>query len=407
MGNNAGISIKGLKQKNQSLILKLIATRAGLSRIDLAKISNLTKMTVSNIIADLMEQGIVVEEESSSGSMQPSNGRIPTPLKLSPQAPKIIGILIKRGLYQVILGDLSGNVLDKFVDKTQRLTGAEQLLHIIFTGIDTLKARNHCPLLAIGIASIGPLDAKNGILLDPPNFWGIQNLPIVQEVTNYTHLPAFLINDGNAGALSEKMYGIGKDIPNFLYVHLKYGIGSGLVLHEELYNGNSGQSGELGHSTINFVGPQCPCGNVGCLEMYANISNVRNYIQQQTPLYPNTRITNPLDVSLVNIIDLANQNDLLAVSALNEYCNYLSHAILNVLNILDISYLIMDYESNIPGSVLEELILRKIQTRISPKRFSTLQILRSQSHGQAPLIGTLALVADNVFHENLDFPPLH
>ena len=133
---------------------------------------------------------------------------------------------------------------------------------------------------------------------------------------------------------------------------------------------------------------------------------MRNYIQQQTPLYPNTRITNPLDVSLVNIIDLANQNDLLAVSALNEYCNYLSHAILNVLNILDISYLIMDYESNIPGSVLEELILRKIQTRISPKRFSTLQILRSQSHGQAPLIGTLALVADNVFHENLDFPPL-
>lgn len=79
------------------------------------------------------------------------------------------------------------------------------------------------------------------------------------------------------------MYGIGKDIPNFLYVHLKYGIGSGLVLHEELYNGNSGQSGELGHSTINFVGPQCPCGNVGCLEMYANIENVRNYIQQQLP----------------------------------------------------------------------------------------------------------------------------
>lgn len=404
MNNNAGISIKGLKQKNQSLILKLIATRPGLSRIDLAKISHLTKMTVSNIIADLIDRDIVVEEECHLGRMQPSNGRIPTPLKLSPQAPKIIGILVKRGLYQVILGDLSGNIIDKFIDKTPKLADGRQLLEIIFTGIDALKARNNCPLLAVGIASIGPLDAKNGILLDPPNFWGIQNLPIVQEITNYTKLPSFLINDGNAGALSEKMYGIGKDIPNFLYVHLKYGIGSGLVLHEELYNGNSGQSGELGHSTINFVGPQCPCGNVGCLEMYANITNVRNYIQQQLPLYPNTLITDPLDVSLVNIIDLANQNDLLAVSALNEYCNYLSHAILNVLNILDISYLIMDYESNSQGSVLEELILRKIQTRISPKRFNTLQIQRSGFHGQAPLIGTLALVADNVFHENLDFP---
>lgn len=191
MNNNAGISIKGLKQKNQSLILKLIATRSGLSRIDLAKISHLTKMTVSNIIADLIDRGIVAEEECHSGRMQPSNGRIPTPLKLSPQAPKIIGILIKRGLYQVILGDLSGNILDKFVDKTQKLAGEKQLLDIIFTGIDTLKARNNCPLLAVGIASIGPLDAKNGIILDPPNFWGIQNLPIVQEVTNYTKLPPF------------------------------------------------------------------------------------------------------------------------------------------------------------------------------------------------------------------------
>ena len=403
MTSDVGISIKGLKQKNLLLLLKLIATQPGLSRIDLAKITHITKMTVTNIISELLELGIITEEEGPA-SRQPTNGRIPTPLALSSSAPKIIGVLIKRGLYQVVLGDLAGNILDSITERTPQLEDAGHLLRILFAGVDTLRERARGPLLAVGISSIGPLDAPSGVLLNPPNFWGIENLPIVREMEKHTGLPAFLINDGNAGALCEKMYGSGKEIPNFLYVHLKYGIGSGLVLHNDLYHGNRGQSGEIGHSTINFVGPRCPCGNVGCLELYANITNVRSFIAQQLPLYPDTRIKDPAAVSLVHIIDLANQNDLLAVSALNEYCDYLSHAILNVLNILDISYIIMDYESNLSGSALEDLLLRKLQARISDERFRTLRVLRSQHHGQAPLVGALALVADNVFHGRLEIP---
>ena len=402
MAANSGISIKGLKQKNLSLILKLIAVHPGVSRIDLAKTTHLTKMTVSNIVSDLLDHGIIYEDETSAGFGQPSNGRTPTPLRLSPQAPKAIGVLIKRGILRIVLGDLSGNVLDDITVRPTSALTSDELLAIILNGIDQLISRNNSRILGIGISSIGPLDVQTGVLLNPPNFYEIQNFPVVEQVRHHTHLPTFLINDGNAGALGEKMYGIGKTIPNFLYVYLKHGIGSGLVLHGELYNGDRGQSGELGHSTINFAGPQCPCGNVGCLEMYANIRNVRNFIRQQHSLYPNTHIQDPSQLSLVEIIDLANQNDALAVSALNEYCNYLSHAILNVLNTLDLSCVIVDYESNVKGTVLENLILRKIQPRINSERFQSLHILRSQFHGHAPLIGALALVADNVFHERLD-----
>lgn len=402
MAVNSGISIKGVKQKNQSLILKLIATHPGMSRIDLAKATHLTKMTVSNIVSDLIAHNIIQEDETFCSAPQPSNGRTPTPLKLSSKAPKAIGVLIKRGLLQIILGDLAGNVLDSITVRPSTPLDAPELLSIILNGIDTLRSRNSVQLLGIGISSIGPLDVQRGMILNPPNFYDIHDYPIVDAVHQHTQLPTFLINDGNAGALSEKMYGIGKSIPNFLYVYIKHGIGSGLVLHGELYNGDRGQSGELGHSTINFAGPQCPCGNIGCLEMYANITNVRNFIRQQLSLYPDSHIQDPSVLSLVDIIDLANQNDSLAVSALNEYCNYLSHGILNVLNTLDISCVIMDYESNTPGTILEDLILRKIQPRIGPERFHSLQILRSQFRGHAPLIGSLALIADNVFHETLD-----
>ena len=86
MTSDVGISIKGLKQKNLLLLLKLIATQPGLSRIDLAKITHLTKMTVTNIISELLELGIITEEEGPA-SRQPTNGRIPTPLALPSSAP--------------------------------------------------------------------------------------------------------------------------------------------------------------------------------------------------------------------------------------------------------------------------------------------------------------------------------
>ena len=140
MTSDVGISIKGLKQKNLLLLLKLIATQPGLSRIDLAKITHLTKMTVTNIISELLELGIITEEEGPA-SRQPTNGRIPTPLALSSSAPKIIGVLIKRGLYQVVLGDLAGNILDSITERTPQLEDAEHLLRILFAGVDTLRER--------------------------------------------------------------------------------------------------------------------------------------------------------------------------------------------------------------------------------------------------------------------------
>ena len=286
MTSDVGISIKGLKQKNLLLLLKLIATQPGLSRIDLAKITHLTKMTVTNIISELLELGIITEEEGPA-SRQPTNGRIPTPLALSSSAPKIIGVLIKRGLYQVVLGDLAGNILDSVTERTPQLEDAGHLLRILFAGVDTLRERARGPLLAVGISSIGPLDAPSGVLLNPPNFWGIENLPIVREMEKHTGLPAFLINDGNAGALCEKMYGSGKEIPNFLYVHLKYGIGSGLVLHNDLYHGNRGQSGEIGHSTINFVGPRWQCGLPGAVRQHHQRPQLYRPAAPPLPGYPN------------------------------------------------------------------------------------------------------------------------
>ena len=401
MASNKGISIKGLKQRNQALVLKLIVEHPGISRVELAQKTHLTKTAVSNIVSDLLRADLVAEAEASSEAAPSTAGRVPRPLHLSPSSPKVIGVLIRRDCLQAVLGDLSGNILRSVTWPISEDTTTTILLNRLYMLIEQLRQGLFFPLLAVGISCIGPLDIRRGMILDPPNFYGIREVPIVDILKERTGLPVFLVNDGNAGALCEKMYGAGQGIENFLYVYLHHGIGSGVVLHGELYHGNRGQSGELGHVTINFAGPVCPCGNIGCLELYANLSALRSHVSRQISLCPRPVVVNPHALFLSNLVDLASQQEPAALSALDEYCGYLSHGILNVLNLLDLYHIILDYESNVEEDIIGTLLRSNLQSRISLQRAASLHISKSYFNGKAPLIGSLALVADAAFHGKL------
>ena len=78
----------------------------------------------------------------------------------------------------------------------------------------------------------------------------------------------------NASALAEKLYGNGRNISDFVYIGVTNGIGSGIISNDNLFAGEMGFSGEIGHTTINYEGPKCACGNTGCLELYASIPEI-------------------------------------------------------------------------------------------------------------------------------------
>lgn len=125
-------------------------------------------------------------------------------------------------------------------------------------------------ILCVGIVSIGPVDTQQGIILNPPNFQGLRDLPVCRWMEEIAGVDAYLLSDSSACALAESLYGKGAGIDNFLYVYIHEGIGAGMVLGGELYQGIHGYSPELGHTTIDFHGPLCPCGSRGCLELYAD-----------------------------------------------------------------------------------------------------------------------------------------
>ena len=401
MTRDPGTTKKIVRQRNQALVLKLIATRPGVSRVDIAKITGLTKMTVGNLAAELLDRGIVAEIPNPAPEPTANPGRNPIALRISGDSPRILGVSIKRGLYQIALGDLGGTIADRIAHRSDEPMTADALIRFVLDGLDVLRKQARGEILGTGIACIGPIDSSEGVVLNPPNFHGIRDMPLADIVRKHTGLPAYLINDGNSGALAEKLYGDGKDIDSFLYLHIMFGIGSGFILADKLYDGGWGQSGGIGHVTINFAGPKCSCGNTGCLELYANIGNIRGHIRDLASLYPGSDLAARPTVSMPDVIDAANTGDSLAIAALDRFCDYLSHALTNVLNLLDLTTIIADYPGSAPGLALETLLARKISPSLQEQRAKRLRILTSRFRGQAPLMGAIGLIADKVFKNEL------
>lgn len=401
MSEMSGANNRDLKYKNRMLILKLIALNQPFSRISLASCTGLSKMTIGNIVNQLIEEDLVVEADPPD---QPARhcGRKPTLLQLSPRSPVLGGILLKRGYCQTVLADLGGQVLHRDSFSFQSGITRDGLLEQIAASFTGLRRQTDRPLKAIGVSSVGPVNTLSGTILNPPFFFGLSDIPIVQFIEQATGVPTYLINDANAGALAEKLYGHGRDVANFLYLHIMNGIGAGLILDNRLYAGDTGQSGEIGHTSINFSGPKCVCGNAGCLELYANLENMQDKIEKLSPFFADSPLAGRRP-AWNEIVDAGNQQDRLAICVLDEFCQYVAYALINTLNVLDISCIYVGYDASHHGTIIEDLLARHISSHVLYADYQKITLCKSKFGGDAPLIGAIAFLADQIFNYDLAF----
>ena len=258
MTKKTGMNNQNLKYQNRGLLLRLLCTHDGVSRIQLAQRTGLTKMTVSNIIAGLMEQDYVVERapERNAGV-----GRNPIILDISPGAPKVLGVQLGREGVTAVLFDLKLRILKKEEEPFAQ-ENTDSILQKLFRAVDRIRIQES-NILGRGVSGVGPLDGGSGVVLNPPNLFGVSNLPLRRLLSNHMGLPVELNNDMNCAALGEKLFGAGREFHNFLYVGLSTGIGSGIIENDGLYQNSSGFAGELGHTSIDCNGPECGTGNRG------------------------------------------------------------------------------------------------------------------------------------------------
>ena len=395
-GNKLGKDSYASKNKitndniDNTLIHLIVAGGRPVSRTDLAAMTGLSKMTISKHVAGLIQKGILAEQSSQAVSDQ-KLGRHPVPLVLSNQAPCIFSILIKRGYLQAILADMSCNIINTHKCYFRESLTKEELISMILEQYDELTQNTKRRILGCGIASLGPVDVTSGCILNPADFYGISDVPVVEILKSHSGLPTCLIHDANAGALVESLYGNGKKHKNFVYLHIEEGIGLGYVINGQLIHTLSGKSGNIGHVSVNINGPKCSCGNVGCLELYASLGQMQKKIGQLLPVFPQSRFAKVKEYTWNTIIDFAVMQDPVAVAALDEFCTYLAHALYNVLNLLDFTTVIIGYDSQTNSDIIEKILKVKFRNFYRSSNHN-IEILHSRFNGNAPLLGAAAVI---------------
>ena len=193
----------------------------------------------------------------------------------------IIGVDVGGTWTRALLLDKSNNETEKIkeqVDIRNDMAISEQIIKMI----QTLCHRHNVTtssLKGVGIASAGPLDVKEGVLVRPTNL-PFEHVSLVKPIKEKLNVPVFLVNDCTAAVLGEKEFGGGKGISNLFYVTISTGIGGGAIVDDHLLMGKDGNAVEIGHFTIDYQGKLlCGCGRRGHWEAYCSGRNIPNYVE--------------------------------------------------------------------------------------------------------------------------------
>jgi glucokinase len=187
---------------------------------------------------------------------------------------------------------------------------------------------------AVGICAPGPLNPKTGVVLNPPNLFGWQDVPLAAEVSRRFGVPCRVENDANAAGLAEYLFGAARGYASVLYATLSTGIGAGIVLDGKIYHGKNGAAAEGGHVIVDCHSRLvCNCGSPGCIEALASGPAMARRAAELLPEYPGTSLAGALTAE--DIGRGVAIGDPLALRVLDEAVEYLGAWLGSMISVLD------------------------------------------------------------------------
>lgn len=393
MDYKRGKNIFDLQSMNRSLILNIIRKYQNVSRAQIAKKTGLKPSTVTNIVNDLIEDTLVVEK----GYVDNGVGRKSIQLSLNTQLYRILAVRLTR--HHILFGIFDLNLNDYEIIKyridldNDPLAILEELKLKIKA---TFEKYPNYKYIGIGVSVPGPFIKGEKNLIYLSNFSKWREIDIQEYLQKCFNLPVRMVHDAKAGALCEWWL----DTPfldkgSLIYLAAGQGIGAGLIVDGEVLNGSLGILGEIGHTSINFDGKKCKCGNVGCLETYASTIAI---LDRKDELLKNGKYKNTLLTLNSNIDDYFNallSKDRLAERIFKEAVGYLAVGIVNIINSYNPDIIIIGDEYSKASDKLLKLLSPLIKDRVIPEVFEKTQIRISKFKMDSALIGAAAYFLDN------------
>ncbi len=259
---------RSVRRHNLGVVLRHVADHGPRSRAAIAQETGLNKTTVSSLVGELIDFGLVRETEVE---LRGTVGRPALPVELTGR--RVVGLGLELGVdfLAVRAADLTGDERHRaLVSVDNRGRPVDEVLDDLarLAGEALTVVRDQDLLTAGAVVAVPGLVDSDGRLLVAPNL-GWTGVSVPELVGDRLGRPPFPIqaeNEANLGALAELWEGAGREFSDFIYISGELGIGAGIIVGGELFRGAHGFGGELGHTTIEPDGRLCACGNQGCLE---------------------------------------------------------------------------------------------------------------------------------------------
>lgn len=341
----SGSNINLVKAHNIQVVLLCLLNEACLSRAQLARRTGLSNTTITNLVAQLIEEGIIVEEsekDQQSPNIRPV-GRPQTALRLEPNARFVFGIHIGVGTFRVALTNLRDEILDSSTLEFNTRQPAADVLQQMADCIERLIEKHEIDrklIIGIGVGASGLVDFASGINVLASNLdW--RKIAIRRMLEEKLNLPVVVDNNVRAMAIGETYFGAGRTSDSLAFVYGRVGVGAGLTFKGEIYRGATMGAGEIGHTVmLPHGGEPCHCGNNGCLETLVSESAILRQAGNIARQNPDGILAGLLRESsqknqIERVFEAARQGDEEVRQMLEERGEFLGIALVNVVNLFN------------------------------------------------------------------------
>jgi len=290
-----------------------------------------------------------------------------------------------------------GKIIAKTAVDTLSELGPKGVVNQIIKGINNVLPEYIKEIEGIGIGAPGIVSIEKGTVEHPPNLYNWKKVHLGKLIEDEFRLKVTVENDANAAAIGELMYGAGRQFEDFIMITLGTGVGGGIILNRKIYRGEIGAAGEIGHTTIDYNGPLCNCGANGCVETYIGNGYLVDQVIREKHNQKNSKIFELLDHNLDYltpkiISDAAQQGDDFARKVIIDAGRYLGIGLASVVNILDISKIIIGGGVAGFGKLLFDSVENSLREKTLKSLRSRVKIYPAKLKNEAGIKGASSLV---------------
>jgi len=376
-----------IREINQAIVLDAIRSHGALSRTEVAARTNLSQPTVSGIVGELIEAGLLFEQSTGVST----GGRRPIYVAFNERAAYAVGVKLTEQHAIAVLTDLNASVVAQHhapIPDHAPAAVTQALVEVV----EALRgAAGTQPILGVGIGMAGVMDGRREVVRYA-TYYGWENLPLGAMLEDQLDLPVVLDNDVNALAVAEHWFGAGRGVADFLALSIGRGVGLGMILNGRLYRGSAGGAGEFGHTVVKPDGPLCACGKRGCLE--ALISD--SALMQQAA----TVLGRPVSAEEMVQLGLRGDGQMAAIYA--QAAETLGVAVANLVNVLNPALIIVGGEGMRAGSLIMDRFRAALREHSFGSLANDVRVVSEPWGDDAWARGAASLLLSEVFQ-----PPLH